>query len=60
MVEDPVIQHIRGIRQQISQEQEHDPRKLVEYYRQRQQGHPERLWQREAAVASASEAGQGA
>ncbi len=60
MGEDPVIQDIRRIRQQISQEQEHDPRKLVEYYRQRQQGHPERLWQGEAVDTRPRESGKGA
>ena len=37
MKDDPVIQAVRDARHQISESVGHDPRKLVEYYRQRQE-----------------------
>ncbi len=43
MEEDPVISRIREVRHQISEECEHDPRKLVNYYRDLQRKHVERM-----------------
>ncbi|HTU90714.1 MAG TPA: hypothetical protein VMF69_11615 [Gemmataceae bacterium] len=40
---DPTIQAVREARQRISAEVGHDPRKLVDYYRQLQERHRERL-----------------
>lgn len=35
MKDDPAIQIVRDARHQISESVDHDPQKLVEYYRQR-------------------------
>lgn len=43
MKDDPVVQAVRDARHQISESVGHDPRKLVEYYRQRQEKHLDRL-----------------
>jgi hypothetical protein len=43
MKEDPTIQAVRVARHRISESVGHDPRKLVEYYRQLQERHRERL-----------------
>jgi hypothetical protein len=40
---DPTIQAVRQARHRISQKVGHDPRKLVDYYRQLQERHRERL-----------------
>lgn len=40
---DATIQAIRDARQRISEKVGHDPRKLVDYYRQLQERHHERL-----------------
>ena len=40
---DPVIDEIRAIRRQISARFDHDPYKLVEYYRELQKRHADRL-----------------
>ena len=37
MTEDPVIQAVREVRHRISESVDHDPHKLVAYYRQRQE-----------------------
>lgn len=36
-LDDPVIQQIREIRHQISQNNQHDPKKLINYYIELQQ-----------------------
>jgi hypothetical protein len=41
--DDPTIKAVRDARQRISASVGHDPRKLVEYYRQLQERHRERL-----------------
>jgi len=41
--DDPTIQAVRDARQRISERVGHDPRKLIEYYRQLQERHRERL-----------------
>lgn len=43
MKDDPVVQAVRDARHQISESVGHDLRKLVEYYRQRQEKHLDRL-----------------
>jgi hypothetical protein len=43
MKDDPTIQAVRDARQRISERVGHDPRKLVEHYRQLQDRHRERL-----------------
>lgn len=41
--DDPEIGAIRAVRHRISQEHEHDPKLLVEYYRQLQQDYRDRV-----------------
>ena len=48
MKDDPVIKAVRDARHQISESVDHDPQKLVEYYRQRQEKHPDRVVSRQA------------
>lgn len=43
MNDDPTITAVRQARHRISQSVHHDPRKLVEYYKQLQERHRERL-----------------
>lgn len=43
MPEDKAIAEIREVRRQISEECDHDPRKLVTYYKELQLRHKERL-----------------
>ena len=43
MKDDPAIQAVRDARHQISKSVDHDPQKLVEYYRRRQERHRDRL-----------------
>lgn len=43
MQEDQVISRIREVRQQISEECAHDPRKLVSYYKELQKKDKERI-----------------
>jgi hypothetical protein len=43
MQEDQVISQIREVRRQISEECDHDPRKLISYYKKLQQKHQERM-----------------
>ena len=47
MKDDPPIQAVRDARHQISESVDHDPQKLVEYYRQRQGRHRDRLVSRQ-------------
>ena len=43
MKNDPIIQTIHDVRHQISESVDHDPRKLLEYYRIRQRRYGDRL-----------------
>jgi|APSaa5957512622_1039677.scaffolds.fasta_scaffold326190_1 hypothetical protein len=43
MKDDPVTKRVRSVRHAISQEQGHDPHKLVAYYIQKQKAHGDRL-----------------
>ena len=43
MKDDPTIQAVRDARRRISKTVGHDPRKLVEHYRQLQERHRDRL-----------------
>lgn len=43
MKPDPTIDEIREVRHQISASVDHDPRKLVEHYRQLQEEHRDRV-----------------
>lgn len=43
MQEDQAIAEIREVRRQISEECDHDPRKLIAYYKKLQLRHKERL-----------------
>ncbi len=43
MKDDPTIKAVRDARHRISEMVGHDPRKLVEYYRQLQERHRQRL-----------------
>ncbi|HQO33163.1 MAG TPA: hypothetical protein PLG59_00775 [bacterium] len=43
MKDDPAIRQVREARHLISEKCCHDPKRLVEYYLQRQKQHPERL-----------------
>jgi hypothetical protein len=43
MKDDPTIQAVRDARHRISESVGHDPRKLVEHYRQLQERHRERF-----------------
>jgi hypothetical protein len=43
MKDDPTIQAVRDARHSISESVGHDPRKLVEHYRQLQERHRDRL-----------------
>jgi hypothetical protein len=54
MKEDKAIEQIREVRHKISEECDHDPRKLVEYYKRLQKKHEKRLYspERERKIAS--------
>ena len=43
MQEDPTLRRIREVRHEISEENDHDPVKLVEYYRELQEKHASRM-----------------
>jgi hypothetical protein len=43
MKDDPTIKAVRDARHRISESVDHDPRKLVEHYRQLQKRHQNRL-----------------
>ena len=47
MKNDPIIQAIRDVRHQISESVDHDPRRLLEYYRIRQKRYGDRLINRQ-------------
>lgn len=49
MKDDPVIQAVRDARHQISESVGHDPKKLVEYYRQRQKKYSGRVVSRQSS-----------
>ena len=40
---DPTIDEIRRVRHEISREVDHDPKRLVEYYRRLEKQHRDRL-----------------
>lgn len=40
---DPIIQAVRDVRHQMSESVDHDPQKLLEYYRKRQERYGDRL-----------------
>jgi hypothetical protein len=42
-MKDPLIDEIRAVRHQISEEVGHDPAKLIEYYMKLQERHKDRL-----------------
>ncbi len=44
MQEDQVIARIREARHQISEECGHDARRLVDYYKELQKRHKDRIW----------------
>ncbi len=46
MKDDPTIKAVRDARHRISESVDHDPRKLVEHYRQLQKRHQDRLMSR--------------
>ena len=48
MKDDPIIEAVRRVRHQISESVGHDPRKLLEYYRERQERYEGRLVCRES------------
>ncbi len=48
MKTDPAIDAVRAVRHQISELVGHDPQKLVDYYRKRQEQYRDRLVSREA------------
>ncbi len=50
---DPVIDEIREIRHDLSQRFDHDPKRLFEYYLERQKEHRDRLVNQVAAAARA-------
>jgi hypothetical protein len=54
MKDDPVIKRVRSARHAISQEQGHDPQKLVAYYIQKQQAHRDRLKKQTPNITPAS------
>jgi hypothetical protein len=43
MKNDPVLDRIQEARQLISKQCDHDPKKLIAYYLQRQKNHPQKL-----------------
>ncbi len=49
MKPDPTIDEIREVRHQISASVDHDPRKLVEHYRELQEKHRDRVVTRNPA-----------
>lgn len=54
MKDDPVIHRIRQARHRISEACEHNPKKLVAYYIERQQRHADRLVRDESDTSSRS------
>ena len=57
MKNDPIIQAIRDVRHQISESVDHDPRKLLEYYRIRQKRYGSRLISRQMDRSELEETG---
>jgi len=47
MQEDKAIDEIREVRRRISEEFDHDPRRLVAYYKELQRRHKDRILRRE-------------
>lgn len=54
MKDDPVIKRIRSARHSISQDQGHDPQKVIAYYIQRQRAHSDRLRKQDHKASPAS------
>jgi len=55
MSKDPVIDWVREIRHTISKEFGHDPHKLIEYYRKREEKHRRHTREQQEALTSESE-----
>lgn len=55
MQEDQAIAEIREVRRQISEECDHDPRKLITYYKELQLQHKERLLRPEGKAGVADD-----
>jgi hypothetical protein len=55
MKDDPTIAAVREARHKISESVGHDPRRLVEHYRQLQERHRDRLVSREAGIVKRPE-----
>ncbi len=53
MQEDQAIAEIREVRRRISEECDHDPRKLITYYKELQLRHKERLLRSETLTTNA-------
>ena len=51
MKDDPAIKAIRDARRSISESVQHDPRKLVEYYKKLQERHRDKLVSKSAEPA---------
>ena len=56
MKDDPIIQAVRDVRHQISESVDHDPRKLLEYYRKRQERYGNSLVSRQSDRSKPQEA----
>ena len=56
MKDDPIIQAVRDVRHQISESVDHDPRKLLEYYRKRQERYGNCLVSRQSDSSKPQEA----
>ena len=56
MKSDPAIGAIREVRHQISASVDHDPRRLVEHYRQLQERHQDRIVSRNVEKPKSDEA----
>ena len=56
MKDDPIIQAVRDVRHQISESVDHDPRKLLEYYRKRQERYGNWLVSRQSDSSKPQEA----
>lgn len=55
MQEDEAIAEIREVRRQISEECDHDPQKLITYYKELQLRHKERLLRRDEGKEEVSD-----
>ncbi len=55
MKDDSTVQAVRDAGHQISKSVGHDPQKLVEYYRQRQESHRDRLVSRKSGESNSKD-----